>query len=89
MQIAGARYQQLSQAFPTVSVSASSGNITRVVAASGLTPMFSAVRLRTGLFFGDRVDTAALPRLKDIQTREELGSHAMVTVSIQDALDEE
>lgn len=72
-----------------VSVSAWTGDITKVVAAGGLTPMFSATRLRTGFFVGDRIDTASLPRLKEIGAGRGPDPRDVVTVSVQDALGEE
>lgn len=86
---AGAVPFDLARAGLGLSVSGSEGDITRVIAGAGLTPMFSATRLRTGLFFGDRIETASLPRLKDAGPISGQGLHGLVTVSIQDALDEE
>jgi hypothetical protein len=86
---AGAGPFDIARADLGVSVSAWAGDITKVVAAGGLTPMFSAIRLRTGFFSGDRIDTASLPRLKDVRTAGGPDPRDMVPVSIQDALDEE
>jgi hypothetical protein len=72
-----------------VAVSGCAGEITRVVAARGLTPMFSLSRLRTGAFFGDRFGTASPPRLKDGSSAEATQSADFVTVSVDDSLVDE
>ena len=67
-----------------VQASAWEGDITRIVAAKAVAPMYSSARYRSGVFRSDRLEPARL----QLRSGED-NSAQIVPVSLQDALDED